>query len=387
MKYNKCLLVLSALAAVVFTGCKNEDVEKHRFDNKFYITSAILSDDLLIKSDTPGYTKTIESRLAKPAGQQVAVTIEADPSQVAAYNMIYGDNAVALPAECYELSSNRIDIAAGQVSGDAIEIVFKDINTLDGSRRYVLPVTVTSCNGVDLLDSRSTVYFVARQGAMINVVANIAWMNFPVSWSADAKPLVSGMKQVTIEALLRSADWTDGRGDALSSVFGIEGNFLVRIGDADRPRDQLQLATGSANGGNWPAANAAPGLPVNEWVHIAVVWDRKRRAHLLPERQTGGLLQSEDERIGYADRQLLCRQVVQRGALHPRRDFRAARLERCPHAGADRRQHVRCQPRKRRAGSLLEIQRGFRFDDHRPCERHESLCRGRHADLDSRNSS
>lgn len=81
------------------------------------------------------------------------------------------------------------------------------------------------------------------------------------------------MKQVTVEALLRSADWVDGRGDALSSVFGIEGNFLVRIGDADRPRDQLQLATGSANGGNWPAANAAPGLPVNEWVHIAVVWD------------------------------------------------------------------------------------------------------------------
>ena len=57
MKYNKCLLVLSALAAVAFTGCKNEDVEKHRFDNKFYITSTILSDDLLIKSDTPGYTR------------------------------------------------------------------------------------------------------------------------------------------------------------------------------------------------------------------------------------------------------------------------------------------------------------------------------------------
>ena len=245
MKYNKCLLVLSALAAVAFTGCKNEDVEKHRFDNKFYITSTILSDDLLIKSDTPGYTKTIESRLAKPAAQQVAVTIGADPSQVAAYNMIYGDNAVALPAECYELSSNRIDIAAGQVSGDAIEIVFKDINTLDGSLRYVLPVTVTSCNGVDLLDSRSTVYFVARQGAMINVVANIAWMNFPVSWSADAKPLVSGMKQVTIEALLRSADWTDGRGDALSSVFGIEGNFLVRIGDADRVRLGAHLSEGT----------------------------------------------------------------------------------------------------------------------------------------------
>ena len=231
MKYNKCLLVLSALAAVVFTGCKNEDVEKHRFDNKFYITSAILSDDLLIKSDTPGYTKTIESRLAKPAGQQVAVTIEADPSQVAAYNMIYGDNAVALPAECYELSSNRIDIAAGQVSGDAIEIVFKDINTLDGSRRYVLPVTVTSCNGVDLLDSRSTVYFVARQGAMINVVANIAWMNFPVSWSADAKPLVSGMP---------SARYSVSK--ATSSC--VSAMPTVRATSSSWPRDRPTAATG-----------------------------------------------------------------------------------------------------------------------------------------------
>ena len=208
-----------------------------------------------------------------PAEQPVAVTIEAVPAEVAAYNMIYGDNAVVLPAECYELSTNEINIAAGQVTGETIEIEFKDINTLDGSQRYVLPVTVTSCKGVGLLDSRTTVYFVARQGAMINVTANIANMYFPVSWSAEARPLISGMKQVTVEALLRSADWVDGRGDALSSVFGIEGNFLVRIGDADRPRDQLQLATGSANGGNWPAANAAPGLPVNEWVHIAVVWD------------------------------------------------------------------------------------------------------------------
>ncbi|MDE6877402.1 MAG: DUF1735 and LamG domain-containing protein [Alistipes sp.] len=273
MKYNKCLLVLSALAAVVFTGCKNDDPDKHHFDNKFYISSALMSDDLLIKSDTPGYTKTIESRLSMPAEQPVAVTIEAVPAEVAAYNMIYGDNAVVLPAECYELSSNEINIAAGQVAGETIEIEFKDINTLDGSQRYVLPVTVTSCKGVGLLDSRTTVYFVARQGAMINVVANIAYMYFPVNWSAEARPLISGMKQVTVEALLRSADWTDGRGDPLSSVFGIEGNFLVRIGDADRPRDQLQLATGAANGGNWPAANAAPGLPVNEWVHIAVVWD------------------------------------------------------------------------------------------------------------------
>lgn len=37
-----------------------------------------------------------------------------------------------------------------------------------------------------------------------------------------------------------------------------------------RPRNQLQLV---APGGNFPSPNAAPGLPTNEWVHIAVVYD------------------------------------------------------------------------------------------------------------------
>lgn len=81
---------------------------------------------------------------------------------------------------------------------------------------------------------------------------------------------MSGLKTITVEALVRSSDWEAGRGNALSSVFGIEGTFLVRIGDADRPRNQLQLVNPN---GNWPSPNAAPGLPVNEWVHIAVVWD------------------------------------------------------------------------------------------------------------------
>lgn len=79
------------------------------------------------------------------------------------------------------------------------------------------------------------------------------------------------MKTITVEALLRSADWVAGRENPLSSLFGIENEFLIRIGDGDRPRDQLQLV--SPGGNKWPAPNAAPGLPVNEWVHIAVVWD------------------------------------------------------------------------------------------------------------------
>ncbi|WP_418983156.1 DUF1735 and LamG domain-containing protein [Alistipes sp.] len=271
MKFNRYILVLTTLAAAALTGCKNEDLDKHHFDNKFYISSAILNDDLLIKEDEPDYTRTIETRLAQPVEEAVTVTLEAMPQLTADYNMIYRDQAVALPAEYYELPQKQVTIEAGAVSGDPVEVLFKGLNTLDKKTRYVLPVTVTDCNGVDRLDSRCTVYYIVRAGALINVVANIAEMYFTVNWSAEAQQLVKGMKSVTVEALLRSSDWIADRGDPLSTVFGIEGYFLIRVGDSDRPRDQLQMVAPS--GGNWPEPNVAPGLPVNEWVHIAIVWD------------------------------------------------------------------------------------------------------------------
>lgn len=271
MKFNRYMLFLATLAAAAFTGCKNEDLDEYHFDNKFYISSTILNDDLLIKEDTPDYTRTIESRLAQPTSGPVTVTLAAMPQLTADFNMIYRDQAVALPAEYYELPQTQIRIEAGDVAGEPVEVLFKGLNKLDKKTRYVLPVTVAACDGIDRLDSRSTVYYIVRAGALINVVANIAEMYFSVNWSAEAQPLVRNLKSVTVEALVRSSDWIADRGDPLSTVFGIEGYFLVRIGDADRPRDQLQMVAPS--GGNWPEPNVAPGLPVNEWVHIAVVWD------------------------------------------------------------------------------------------------------------------
>lgn len=269
MKFNKCLLVLFGLIAVSFTGCKNEDVDERHFDNKFYISSSIVTDDLLIKGSGLE-SRAIESRLAQPAARPVTVTFEARPEMAALYNLIYKDNAVALPSKYYEIVQNTVEIGAGAVTGGTIDINFKEIQTLDSKKRYVLPVTVSDCNGVNVLDSRRTVYYIVKGAALINVVANIAEMYFPVNWSDVAKPLVTNMKTITVEALVRSSDWEAGRDNPLSTLIGIEGSFLIRIGDADRDRDQLQLV---APGGNWPNKDVAPGLPVDEWVHIAVVWD------------------------------------------------------------------------------------------------------------------
>lgn len=265
MKFLKYSLFLSAIIALC--GCKSNNIdEEHHYDNKLYITSEAVCSDLLIRSDVTEATREISYRIATPVNVDIHMTFEAEPSMAAAYNLSYNDNAIALDEKYYEIPNNTAVIKAGAVSGDKFVINFKNTNELNSENRYVLPVTIASADNIEALNSKRTVYYVFKGAALINVVANIRKIYFPVNWKSD----VSSLSSITVEALVRASDWVDGRENPLSSVFGIEGNFLVRIGDADRPRNELQMVTPE---NNFPAPGAAPGLPVNEWVHIAVVYD------------------------------------------------------------------------------------------------------------------
>lgn len=270
MKLNKSCLALFALAAVAFVGCKNEDINNaHHYDNRLYISSAAVDSDLLIKEDQPNNSRAITSRVAKTTEVPITITFEARPSLAAQYNLIYGDKAIALPAENYEIPDPVSVIKAGFVAGNDVVVNFLNTHTLDRNKRYVLPVSIASATNIDVLESARTVYYVFKGAALINVVANIAKINFPVNWASGVN--ATNLETITVEALLRSSDWTAGRSNALSTIIGVEsGSFLLRVGDADRPRNQLQLNSPS---GKWPAPNEVPGLPVNEWVHIAIVYD------------------------------------------------------------------------------------------------------------------
>lgn len=260
-------LLLYTLCAVLLVGCKGEDIKEHHFDNKLYVSSQLVFDDLLIR-DVSDYKREISVRTAMPVEQDVQITFEAAPEMAPTYNLIYEDNAGALAADHYDIPKKTTVIKAGSVTGDNIVVNFTQVDKLDKDSRYVLPVTVKNVSQIDLLESTRTVYFIFKGAALINVVANISKMNFPVEWK-DKAPF-SNMATVTIEALIRCAGWEIEGKDNLSSIFGVEGDFLVRVGDSDRTPNQLQLVNPA---GAFPAPNAVPGLPVNEWVHIAIVYD------------------------------------------------------------------------------------------------------------------
>lgn len=266
MKLHKYMFASLSFCSLVLGSCQNNDIDdEHHYDNKVFVTSQQVRDDLLIKETISEATRSISYRLADPLDREVTISFDAAPQLTAAYNLAFNDNAQVLAADYYEIPVKSVTIKAGDISSDDVVVNFKNTNKLDKSRRYVLPVTITDAD-IEVLDSKRTAYFIFKGAALINVVANIEKIYFPISWKTD----MSNVNAITVEALLRSDDWEAGRDNALSSIFGIEGRFLLRIGDADRPRDQLQCV---APGGNFPAPNAVAGLPTKEWVHIAVVYD------------------------------------------------------------------------------------------------------------------
>lgn len=274
MKLTNYNLFFGILTAVIVSGCQNENIDnEHHYDNKLYVNSVPVRDDLLIKTNVSEYSRDISYRIAQPIEQDIQVDFDASPSKTAAYNLIYNDKATALDSRFYDIPQKTATIKAGDISSNNIIVNFKNTDELDDTKRYVLPITIQSASNINILESKRTAYFIFKGAALINVVANIKESYFSIYWNSD----VFSLPTVTIEALIRSEDWIGGRENALSSIFGIEGTFLIRIGDSDRPRDQIQVV---APGGNFPGPNAVEGLPTNEWIHIAIVYNSNTKERI-----------------------------------------------------------------------------------------------------------
>jgi hypothetical protein len=199
--------------------------------------------------------------MPKPEDKDVTFTITADPSLVDTYNEAYYDKAILLPAGYYSISDNQVTITAGTVASTDITVSFDKLTELDRQQRYVLPVSINSSQ-MSVLQSARTMYYVIKGAALINVVADIEENNVYVDWVNDAD--FRAMRTFTAEALIRPRNFDR----MLSTIMGIEGQFLIRVGDSGIPSNQLQVAT---SGGNHTNADLA--IPTNTWTHVAVTYD------------------------------------------------------------------------------------------------------------------
>ena len=250
------LLALALLAGLA--GCA-DDTEN--FDNQLYLASTAPT-TYYVKSTNTGETAELTLSVPRPAAADITFAVQADPSLLAAYEAVYGETGVhALPERCYAFSSTEGVVPAGALQSDPITLSFSGLGDLDYASTYVLPVTVARAS-IGVLGSARTAYYVFKGAALINVVANIRENNVYVDW---ANPdVVQNLTAMTAEALIRPHSF----GNQLNTLMGIEGQFLLRFGDAGLASNQLQIATGAGNFTD-PRMTAN----VEEWLHVAVAYD------------------------------------------------------------------------------------------------------------------
>ncbi|MGL4518942.1 MAG: DUF1735 and LamG domain-containing protein [Phocaeicola sp.] len=258
MKVKNIYTLLLALLTLSVASCADS---MENFDNHVYVDASVKTTTVLLKSTLPTVESTFHLAMAKPESEIVSMQLTVDSSLVSTYNMAYYDQAEMLPAEHYTLEKGEPTIAAGSTRSTEVKIVFNNLTELDKDRVYVVPVTVTSST-VPTLASARTMYYVLKGAALINVVANMSKNLVFVTWETPSE--ANNLRQLTAEALIRVDEFDKN----ISTIMGIEGHFLLRIGDSGVPSDQLQIATSS---GNKTSSDLV--IPKGEWTHIAVTYD------------------------------------------------------------------------------------------------------------------
>lgn len=261
MKSTFKYIILMALPvlALALSSCQSNDDDE--FDNKASINSTAMVNETIIKGDVSTVTKTIELITPRPVEQEMKAFFRAAPELVDRYNQAYYASAILLPESCYNWDESEVVINAGSVKSTSATITFQKLSALSRDSVYVLPVTAQT-PALDMLQSKSTYYYVFRAGALINVVPDMEKNYIKIDWKNPAP--VNNLSQMTFEALVRARDFDR----LISTVMGIEGYFLIRIGDAGIPSNQIQLAT---SGGNF--TNSDLQLQTNKWYHIALTYD------------------------------------------------------------------------------------------------------------------
>lgn len=312
---KRYLITLFVLLGAL-TACERYDADDHKFGNVVYLNVSQTSPVQLatFSNNRATYDCTLQAALTYPAGQDVQVSLEVDPSLVAAYNARYGTAWPMLDAKYYALSSETATIAAGRTVSEVVTLQLKELmgegeeqtGALPLDETYLVPVRISGAS-IDVLGGSDVAWYVVKRSSAITVAAQLGagnWINFPTldKYGTNSSAW-NGLTAMTYEALIYIDQFatTDAEGLPvnISSVLGVEQYLLLRIGDTNFERQQLQF-DGSGSGsqfGKFPGKDATKNLEAGRWYHVACTYDQAARTVRI---YVDGQLQSEESGVGIA---------------------------------------------------------------------------------------
>lgn len=251
------LILLITLFISLFSACKNaEDLE-----DVLYFTGTETSPVSQYTIDGPtDIGITVSSSCLASSEQKINISVATE--KLEEYNHTNGKTYKGLPEESYKLSSESILLKAGENVSEQLILSLLNTSKFEEGAVYCLPLTISNVEGgMPVLESSRTIYIVLNQTIITQAAAS---KNMPIPFEDD--PSLASVPQVTMEARVMVTKFASSN-PYISTVMGVEEEFLLRFGDVTIEPNQLQLA-----GGGYPVT-AKTEFETNKWYHLAVVFD------------------------------------------------------------------------------------------------------------------
>lgn len=317
------IIILALLLAVV--SCNRFSVVDRVFDNSAYLDVSATDriQRATFSNTVASASKELSVNLAYPSDKAVTATISVDADLVSEYNSRYGTDYSLLPAQYLDFEGKTVTIEAGKVNSEKVVIGFRNLlgegeeqsGAMEIDKTWLLPVTLHS-DDIEIMRSSATAYYLVKRSSAITVAAQLTddFLCFPRlddPEETELRAVYNSLTAVTYEALIY-IDKYDKDVD-ISTVMGVEQYLLLRIGDANFERQQLQF-DGSGSGtqfGKIPSkSDASKKLSTGQWYHVAASYDQAKRiariylnGKLIDEAKDAGVTgSSEDNRIRLAPR-------------------------------------------------------------------------------------
>lgn len=263
LKYSFILLILPA---ILFCGCK-KSVE---YRDVIFFTGTEQTPETRFTIDGPS-SIGVSVTSSKKVDKDVTVNIQVHPELVDTYNKATGKSYKFLPEGSYNLLTGNIVIKNGTNVSEAAKFSVTSLDGFTEGTTYCVPVSITNVNtDIAVLEPSRTIYLIINR-TIITRAVNLAGNNYYTVASFADDPSLSTISELTMECRLYVNSF-QAANPFISSVMGIEENFLLRFGDVSIQKNQLQLAGGLINGKKYPVTSNIS-FSTGKWYHVAVVYN------------------------------------------------------------------------------------------------------------------
>lgn len=260
---------LICLAVTLFTGCQ----EASKIKDVILFTGTETSPKITFTVEGPrdmGVTVTATNKVEKNTKVTMAL---GDISLLDAYNTKTGKKYAMPPTGSCKLDAKETIIKAGNYVSEAVRFSVVSLDEFVEGTNYCIPIEMTGTDGdMPILEASRVMYVVINRTIISKAVDLHGRCGFHVpKFMTD--PRVSALGQVTMEIRVRANSFPHKDANpGISSLMGIEENFLFRFGDITIDKNQLQLAP-AIIGGKKYFTTGETRYTVGKWHQVVCVYD------------------------------------------------------------------------------------------------------------------